>query len=344
MSVSGCFISISSTLNGIVATTAPALAESRACGAEKQSVWLTRMPSPVRYFTALSPSLVSGHLTTTFGATCASSLPSFTMPSKSVATTSRLTSPGTTRQISSTSGRKGRFSLAISEGLVVQPSTRPIATPSRSSLTFALSRKIFIQPSLSGALDPDLRPGAHRLEHSGITQHATEDVDRARGPDLVAPTRGRLPEEDAERGAGGPVGKIAQLHHLAGVLRLGLHRDAEVDLVPPGLAGDVERERVPDRRGRLRGVQHRVGRDTARGDPDLPLRHVDSSARSECSPGPRERQGAAGLRARAGAGRRRAAPRGRRGPGCPRPRRPPRTRPHSRRPPPPRPTHWPPGC
>src|SRR5207237_248035 len=79
-----------------------------------------------------------------FGAIWASSLPSLTIPSTSVATTSRLTSPGTIEQISSTSGRNGRFSLAMSEGFVVQPSTTPIATPSRSSLTFAVSRKIFI--------------------------------------------------------------------------------------------------------------------------------------------------------------------------------------------------------
>src|SRR5438552_12728679 len=40
------------------------------------------------------------------GAICASSSPSFTIPSKSVATTSRLTSPGTIEQISSTRDRK----------------------------------------------------------------------------------------------------------------------------------------------------------------------------------------------------------------------------------------------
>src|SRR5947208_8945248 len=105
------------------------------------------MPLPERYFTALWPSLVSGLFTTAFGATCASSSPSFTMPSKSVATTSRLTSPGTIEQISSTSGRNGRFSLAISEGLVVTPSTTPSATPSLITARFAVSRKIFIVPS-----------------------------------------------------------------------------------------------------------------------------------------------------------------------------------------------------
>src|SRR5713226_503368 len=158
------------------------------------------MPSPLRYLTALSPSLVSGHLTTTLGATCTSSLPSLTMPSKSVATTSRLTSPGTILQISSTSGRKGRFSLAISEGLVVQPSTRPMATPSRSSVTFAESRKLFIQSSVSGALHADRGARAYRLEHRGIAEHPAEDVDRARRPDLLALARGCRAIEDAERG------------------------------------------------------------------------------------------------------------------------------------------------
>src|SRR5512144_240928 len=244
------------------------------------------MPSPLRYFTALSPSLVSGHLTTTLGATCTSSLPSFTMPSKSVATTSRLTSPGTTLQISSTSGRKGRFSLAMSEGLVVQPSTRPMATPSRSSATFALSRKIFIPSSVSGALHADRGPGAHRLEHRGISQHAAEHVDRARRPDLVASAGRRRPEEDAERGARRPVGEIAQGHHLAGVLALGLHRDLEVDLVAPGLPGHVERQSLPHRRRGLRVVEHRVRRHLACRDADLAVSHgFASRAHVSVAPG-----------------------------------------------------------
>src|SRR5437870_12051525 len=122
------------------------------------------MPLPERYFTALRPSLVSGHFTTAFGATWASSSPSFTMPSKSVATTSRLTSPGTIEQISSTSGRKGRFSLAINDGLLVQPSTSPMATPSLSSVTLAVSRKIFMS-CLLDALDLHLRPRTHLLDN-----------------------------------------------------------------------------------------------------------------------------------------------------------------------------------
>src|SRR5437016_2729107 len=185
------------------------------------------MPSPLRYFTALIPSLVSGHLTTTLGATCTSSLPSFTMPSKSVATTSRLTSPGTTLQIS----------------------------------------------SVSGALHPDRGPGAHRLEHLGISQHAAKHVDRARGPDLVPPARRRRPVEDAERGPRRPVGEVPRLHHLARILALGLHRNAEVDLVAPCLPGDAEGQGLPDRGGGLRIAQHGVRGHLAHRDADLPVSH-----------------------------------------------------------------------
>src|SRR5215470_8209586 len=154
------------------------------------------MPLPLRYFTALSPSLVSGHLTTALGAIWASSSPSFTMPSKSVATTSRLTSPGTIEQISSTRGRNGRFSLAMREGLVVTPSTTPMATPSLISLTFAVSRKIFMlppcrptwddvcSPRLSRALDDDPGTCPHVLEHLGPAHDAAQHVHRTGGTDL----------------------------------------------------------------------------------------------------------------------------------------------------------------
>src|SRR5262245_9817205 len=164
------------------------------------------MPSPLRCLTAFKPSLVSGHFTTTFDATCASSLPSLTMPSKSVATTSRLTSPGTIEQISSTSGRNGRFSFAISDGFVVHPSTRPIATPSRSSVTLAVSRKIFMiaSPVVAGprgasrALDLDRGAGADFREDGRLADDAPEDVYRTRRPDLLAVTRRRRSEEDAK--------------------------------------------------------------------------------------------------------------------------------------------------
>src|SRR5262245_12039102 len=300
------------------------------------------MPSPFRCFTALSPSRVSGHLTTTLGATCASSLPSFTMPSKSVATTSRLTSPGTILQISSTSGRKGRFSFAISDGLVVQPSTRPIATPSRRSLTFAESRKIFIPASVSGALHADRGPGAHRLEHCGIPEHPAEHGNRARGPDLAIPAgRGRA-VEDAEGRSGRPVGEIALLHDLRRVLGLRLHWDAEVDLVAPRLARNAERERIPDRGGGLRVVQHSVRRDLAHGYPNLALSHRVTAW--SVAPRRRARQAKREVSRRAGGDTPRCAPRARRAAECPpRPRPRPRRR-HSTRRPRRRPTRCRRGC
>src|SRR5438552_12033999 len=170
------------------------------------------MPLPERYFTALRPSLVSGHFTTAFGATCANSSPSFTMPSKSVATTSRLTSPGTMLQISSTSGRNGRFSLAISDGFVVTPSTTPMAMPSLISLTFAVSRKIFICSPLSsiGPFELHLDPRADVLEDRRIAAHAPEDVHGAGRTDLVPSTDGRASEEDAEGAPGRPVAEVAE--------------------------------------------------------------------------------------------------------------------------------------
>src|SRR5687768_5340877 len=145
------------------------------------------MPLPERYLVAFSPSLVSGHFTTAFFATCASSSPSFTMPSKSVATTSRLTSPGTIEQISSTSGRNGRFSLAISDGFVVTPSTTPIARPSLISETFAVSRKIFMGSPLSnfGPFELHIDAGPHALEDRGVAAHAPENVHGTRRSDLV---------------------------------------------------------------------------------------------------------------------------------------------------------------
>src|SRR5262245_41142583 len=214
------------------------------------------MPLPLRCFTALSPSLVSGHLTTALGAICASSSPSFTMPSKSVATTSRLTSPGTIEQISSTRGRNGRFSLAISDGFVVTPSTTPMATPSLISVTFAVSRKIFMISSMGAPKWPPNphrsgRPGkavtplssrpfdgyprsrSHALELLRVADHSPDHVDRAGRTDLVALARRGRAEEDAERLARRPVAEIAQRDHRLGPVLLLADPDREIDLVPP---------------------------------------------------------------------------------------------------------------
>src|SRR2546428_7232285 len=241
-----------------------------------------RIPLPERYFTALRPSFVSGHFTTAFGATWASSSPSFTMPSKSVATTSRLTSPGTIAQISSTSGRNGRFSLAISDGLVVTPSTTPSATPSLISPRFAVSRKIFIAPSSGVGSLPlyrHARSRAHLLEDPGIAHDLAHDVHGARRAALVAVAHRRPAEENAEGAARGPVAEIARVDDLAG--RLGGRReaDAEVDLVAPRLALGLERKRFPDRARRLRIVQPRLGGDQSSRDPDRAIHHAQPRPR-----------------------------------------------------------------
>src|SRR4030095_4789200 len=226
----------------------PALAESSACGAEKQSVWFRRMPLPERYFTALSPSAVIGTFTPTLGATWASSSPSFTIPSKSVATTSRLTSPGTIEQISSTSGRNGRFSLAASDGLVVTPSTTPSAMPSRISFTFAVSRKIFIgsslgclsaRLSLSARLYRNAGTRADTLQRPGVADDVPDDVDGAGRPDLVAAAHGGGAEEDAEGLARRPVGDVPQVHDPARRLLGEGQADGEIDLLAPTLAASL---------------------------------------------------------------------------------------------------------
>src|SRR6266481_1411198 len=245
------------------------------------------MPLPERYFTALRPSLVSGHFTTTFGATCASSSPSFTMPSKSVATTSRLTSPGTAAQISSTSGRNGRFSLAISDGLVVTPSTRPSATPSLISLMLAVSRKIFIVralplsewPAGSLLLDRHARARAHLRERSGVAHDLAHDVHRTRRATLVAPARRCPTEENAKSLAGRPVGEVADVDDVARPLGGRRHADVEIDLIAPRLALRLDWQRIPDRTRRLRIVEPCFGRDGACRDPDRAVHRAQGRLR-----------------------------------------------------------------
>src|SRR5712691_11420188 len=259
------------------------------------------MPLPLRYFTALSPSLVSGHFTTALGAICASSSPSFTIPSKSVATTSRLTSPGTIAQISSTRGRNGRFSLAMSDGFVVTPSTTPMATPSLISETFAVSRKIFIvRPFLMGAptwppiprrsarpgkavallhtalmrsrpFDHDARARAHPREHPRVAGHPPHDVHGAGGTDLITPARGRPTEEDAEGLAWRPVAQIPHLDHRLRRLLARVETDREVHLVAPRLGLGLDGQRVPDGARRPRLVEPRRSHDLPGANPDRAL-------------------------------------------------------------------------
>src|SRR5882724_410639 len=235
-----------------------------------------RRPLPERYLTALSPSAVSGTFTTTLAATWASSWPSLIMPSKSVATTSRLTSPGTIEQISSTSGRNARFSLAASDGLVVTPSTTPSATPSLISLTLAVSRKIFMRLPSCG---PSYRfyrnagSGPHRLEGARVAGDPPDDGHGAGRPDLVALAHGRAAEEDAERLAGRPVAEVAERDRVLRGVGGRAEREAEVDLVAPGIRLGGDRELGGDGGGRARVVQLAGRADATGGDPDRP-RHL----------------------------------------------------------------------
>src|SRR5207237_9863542 len=88
---------------------------------------------------------VVGTFTTTYLFQLAYSRPSRSMPSRSVESTSTLTGPFTTSQISLMSGLLFcLFSFAISEGLVVTPSRIPRAAASRISLMLAVSIKNFM--------------------------------------------------------------------------------------------------------------------------------------------------------------------------------------------------------
>ena len=79
----------------------------------------------------------------------ASLSPSLTMVSKSVATASAEIGPSTRAQISAMTSAMLRPDLAISEGLVVTPSTMPVGTMSRMTATSAVSRKSFMSVSLA---------------------------------------------------------------------------------------------------------------------------------------------------------------------------------------------------
>src|SRR5258707_480121 len=124
---------------------APALAASSACAAEKHSVTLTRMPSLLRARVAMMPSRVSGHFTTMFLWIFTSLRPSSIMDLASVETTSAETSPSTMSQIMRTWSSIGRPSLAISEGLVVTPSTIPQLAAFFSSSRLAVYKKNFMR-------------------------------------------------------------------------------------------------------------------------------------------------------------------------------------------------------
>jgi len=123
---------------------APALAASSAWLAEKHSVTLTIVPSPVSALQVLRPSMVSGTLMHTLPAILRKTSASRIISAWSSATTSALTGPSTMPQISFVTSMKLRPDLAISEGLVVTPSSRPVSASSRMSAISAVSTKNFI--------------------------------------------------------------------------------------------------------------------------------------------------------------------------------------------------------
>src|SRR5512134_2400103 len=94
---------------------------------------------------ALSPSTVIGTLMTMFfGLILASSCPSRIIPGASRAMTSAEIGPSTMAVISVITSRKSRPLLAISEGLVVTPSTSPSSQAARISAISAVSIKNFM--------------------------------------------------------------------------------------------------------------------------------------------------------------------------------------------------------
>src|SRR3984957_11201962 len=123
---------------------APAFAPNSACAAEKHSVTLTIVPSDVSFLQARSPSGVSGTLIVTFFAISRRIAASRIMPSYSVAATSALTGPGTVAQISRIMSVNFLSVFATRDGLVVTPSSNPLAASDLISAGWAVSTKNFI--------------------------------------------------------------------------------------------------------------------------------------------------------------------------------------------------------
>ena len=123
---------------------APALAANKAWLGEKHSVTFTMVPSDDSALQAFKPSIVSGTLMVTFLAILRRTSASFIMPAKSKAATSAETGPVVMAQISLITSLKGRPDLAMRDGLVVTPSTKPISANSRISATSPVSAKNFM--------------------------------------------------------------------------------------------------------------------------------------------------------------------------------------------------------
>src|SRR5512140_2808767 len=135
---------------------------------------LTGIFSALSVAHARTPALPNGSLMTTCGSIAESSRPSRIIPSTSVAITSALTGPLTIWQIRLVISRGSPFSFAISDGLVVTPSTMPRATNDSMSCRLPVSRKIFMR----------LSPILHRIGEFADAGHANrEDVAGGERPD-----------------------------------------------------------------------------------------------------------------------------------------------------------------
>src|ERR1035437_5649228 len=130
------------------------------------------MPSLLSAAVALIPSRVNGHFTTMFLWILASLRPSAIIASASVEITSALMSPSTMSQIMRTCSSIGRPSLAISDGLVVTPSTIPQLAPFFSSSRFAVSKKNFM------SCPPSFHFSLHRAGESRFRAKSAKDAKR----------------------------------------------------------------------------------------------------------------------------------------------------------------------
>jgi len=130
-------------MNGLT-NVAPAFAARIACAGEKHSVTFTIAPSSLRRRQARSPSGVSGTFTAMFLAMPRNTRPSAIIPSNSVDATSALTGPGTVAQISASTSWNFFPVLAINDGLVVTPSSSPLAASDLISAVSAVSTKNFM--------------------------------------------------------------------------------------------------------------------------------------------------------------------------------------------------------
>src|SRR5690606_15388113 len=205
---------------------------------EKQSVTLTAIPSARNARHARRPASISGTLITMLSAIFASSRPSRSIACVSVATTSALIGPSTTRQISARISRGSPpepAAFARSEGFVVTPSIRPASAARRISVRSALSRKSFILGLLDLTLivcirdpheeEPLGRRRRRRLEPGLTGEQPVQILQRATPPPYVHHRPDQVPH-----------------HVVQEPVRRDVERDADPVPLPP--CGAVDRAAV----------------------------------------------------------------------------------------------------